>query len=101
MTVLDVISKHRETEAVFRQYDEEAGECICCQALFESIKNVAKKYDLDMEKFMNDLNAAVLSENREPNRGPDRKPIRREFPKNNLPILLALLLVFYVAITGT
>ncbi len=77
MTVLDVISKHRETEAVFRQYDEEAGECICCQALFESIKNVAKKYDLDMEKFMADLNAAVLLPNREPNRGPNREPNRK------------------------
>ena len=65
MTVLDVISKYKETEAVFRQYDEQAGECICCRALFESIKNVAKKYDLDLGKFMDDLNAAALSANRE------------------------------------
>lgn len=65
MTVLDVISKYRKTEAVFKQYDEQAGECICCRALFESIKNVAKKYGLDMEKFMDDLNAAVNSPNRE------------------------------------
>jgi hypothetical protein len=72
MTVLDVISKHRETEAVFRQYDEEAGECICCRALFEPIRVVVKKYGLNMEKFMDDLNAAVLL----PNREPDRKPIK-------------------------
>ena len=72
MTVLDIISKYRETEAVFRQYDERAGECICCQALFESIKNVAKKYSLNMEKFMNELNEAVISSEREP----DRKSIK-------------------------
>ena len=72
MTVLDIISKYRETEAVFRQYDERAGECICCQALFESIKNVAKKYSLNMEKFMNELNEAVIS----PEREPDRKSIK-------------------------
>jgi len=69
MTVLDVISKHRETEAVFRQYDEQAGECICCQALFESIRNVVKKYSLNMEKFMDDLNAAVFSPNKESIKG--------------------------------
>ena len=68
MTVLDVISKHRETEAVFRQYDKLAGECICCRALFDSIRNVAKKYGLNMKKFMDDLNAAVNSPNQEPDR---------------------------------
>ena len=68
MTVLDVISKHRKTEAVFRQYDEQAGECICCQALFESIRNVAEKYGLNIEKFMNDINTAVNSPNQEPDR---------------------------------
>ena len=68
MTVLDVISKHRKTEAVFRQYDKLTGECICCRVLFDSIRNVAKKYDLDSEKFMNDLNAAANSPNQEPDR---------------------------------
>ncbi len=48
MTVLDVVSRHRETEAVFKQYDEQAGECICCQALFEPLKNVAANYNLDL-----------------------------------------------------
>jgi len=65
MTVLDVISKHRKTEAVFRQYDKQAGECICCQMLFEPIKNVAQKYGLNMEKFIDDLNAAVILSDQE------------------------------------
>ena len=59
MTVLDVISRYRETEAVFKQYDERAGECICCQALFDPLKDVAKKYRFDLEKLMADLKAAT------------------------------------------
>ena len=55
MTVLDIISSHRETEAVFKQYDEQAGECICCQALFEPLKNVAGKYGLGLKKLIYDL----------------------------------------------
>ena len=58
MTVLDVISKYRETETVFKQYDEQAGECICCQALFEPLENVATKYGLDLKKLITDLEAA-------------------------------------------
>lgn len=55
MTVLDIISGYRETEGVFKQYDEQAGECICCQALFEPLKNVAGKYGLDLKKLIHDL----------------------------------------------
>jgi len=57
MTVLDVVSRYRETEAVFKRYDERAGECICCQSLFESLKDVAEKYDLELEQLLSDLEA--------------------------------------------
>lgn len=59
MTVLDVVSKYRETEAVFRQYDQQAGACICCEALFEPIKDIAAKYGLDLEGLLADLEAAT------------------------------------------
>ncbi len=59
MTVLDVISKYRQTETVFKGYDKMAGECVCCNALFEPLKNVAVKYDLNLEKMMSDLKNAV------------------------------------------
>jgi hypothetical protein len=59
MTVLDVVSKYRRTEDVFKKYDEKAGECICCQALFEPLKDVAKKYKLDLERLMADLESAA------------------------------------------
>ena len=59
MTVLDVVSRYRETEAVFKRYDARAGECICCQALFDSVQDVAKKYHLDMAELLADLEAAI------------------------------------------
>ncbi len=55
MTVLDVVSRYRKTEAVFKKYDELAGECICCQALFDPIKKVAERYGLDLERLLADL----------------------------------------------
>ncbi len=56
MTVLDVVSKYRQTEAVFKRYDQKAGECICCQALFESLQEMATRYRLDLERLLSDLN---------------------------------------------
>jgi len=61
MTVLDVVSKYRQTEDVFKKYDEQAGECICCEALFDPLKDVAEKYRLDLEMLMADLESAADS----------------------------------------
>ncbi|MCF8108747.1 MAG: DUF1858 domain-containing protein [Desulfohalobiaceae bacterium] len=59
MTVLDIISAHRQTEAVFCSYDAAAGECICCNALFETLKEMAARYSLDLEKLLADLRSSV------------------------------------------
>ena len=58
MTVLDIVSRYRKTEEVFKRYDALAGECICCQALFESLRDVAEKYHLDLKELLADLEAA-------------------------------------------
>ncbi len=55
MTVLEVVSRYRQTEKVFKKYDAHAGECICCQALFETLESVAEKYDLDLDKLLLEL----------------------------------------------
>ena len=55
MTVLDIVSSYRQTEAVFKRYDARAGECICCRALFEPLREVAKKYNLDLKRLLTDL----------------------------------------------
>lgn len=59
MTVLEVIYRYRQTEEVFNQYDAIAGVCLCCQALFDSVSEVAGKYNLDLEQLMTDLEQAA------------------------------------------
>ncbi len=62
MTILDIVSSHRQTQAVFERYNETAGECICCQSLFETLEAVAEKYKLNIKEMIDDLNRAVLHE---------------------------------------
>ena len=46
---------------LFRRYDAAAGVCLCCQALFDSLEAMARKYNLDLQKLMEDLRAAALA----------------------------------------
>ncbi len=62
MTVLEVIDRYRNTESVFKKYDEQAGVCICCQSLFETIGEVATKYRLNLDQFLLDLEDAICPE---------------------------------------
>ncbi len=59
MTILDIVFQFRQTESVFKQYDEKAGVCLCCQALFEPLEEVADKYNLDLKQLIADLTNAV------------------------------------------
>jgi AraC-like DNA-binding protein len=59
MTVLEVVDKYRSTEAVFKAYETEAGECICCNCLFDNIADVADKYGFDLENILEDLTRAA------------------------------------------
>lgn len=58
MTVLDVISRYRETDSVFRKYDEKLGVCLCCEALFDPLRKIAQRYGLNLKKLLADLNSA-------------------------------------------
>lgn len=58
-TVLDIISHYRQTEAIFKQYDQEASACICCEALFDSLESLARNYNLNLEQLVDDLNAVI------------------------------------------
>jgi len=62
MTVLDVVSTYRETEDVFRRYDNQAGECICCNALFDTLRDVAVKYKINPHNLLVELCAAAQDE---------------------------------------
>jgi len=57
MTVLDVVSRYRGSETIFKKYDEQAGVCICCQALFKTLSEVAEKYGINLETLLTDLEA--------------------------------------------
>lgn len=57
MTILDVVSRYRGIEAIFRKYDEQTGICICCQALFETLREVAEKYGIDLGQLLAELEA--------------------------------------------
>ncbi len=59
MTVLDIVSHFRQTQAVFEQYEISAGECICCHALFESLEAVDKKYNLNLDKLVCSLGESL------------------------------------------
>ncbi|XXJ18046.1 hypothetical protein ACR42D_00530 [Desulfovibrio caledoniensis] len=62
MTLLDIVHQHRATEAVFRARDEQAGECLLCKALFETVADAATRYGLDLDALMADLEAVVSEE---------------------------------------
>ena len=59
MTILDVVSAHQETIAVFKSFDEQAGECICCTSLFMTLHDVALKYDINLQQFLSHLEKAI------------------------------------------
>lgn len=59
MSVLDVLSRYRQTERVFRRYDEQAGVCLCCRALFDPLGKVARRYGLDLDGLIADLEEAA------------------------------------------
>jgi hypothetical protein len=60
MTILDAVSINSQTEAVFRRYDEKAGVCLCCEALFETLSAVAVRYGLDLDQLMEDLRGVCV-----------------------------------------
>jgi len=58
---LDVVSRYRGSEAIFKKYDEQAGVCICFQAFFKTLREVAEKYGLGLERLLKDLEAFAKS----------------------------------------
>ncbi len=59
MTLLDVVHAHPATEPVFRSRDAEAGVCLLCTALFDSIETVAARHRLDLTALLDDLEHAA------------------------------------------
>ncbi len=60
MTILDVVSAHPDTIAVFKSFDEQAGECICCTSLFMTIRDVARDTTSICRNFFHTLKSNSL-----------------------------------------
>lgn len=59
MTILDIVSRFRQTERVFKRWEERTGVCLCCQALFEPLDGATARYGLDLEALLTDLRAEI------------------------------------------
>jgi hypothetical protein len=79
MTVLDILSRHRETEAVFKAWDRRAGECICCRALFDTLQQVADRYGLELDLLMDEIDTAASQTDAPIG---DRKQVLSNLPSN-------------------
>jgi hypothetical protein len=58
-TIIDIISQYSETEAIFKKLEEKTGACICCQALFLSLREAVDRFGFDVECVQEDINAAI------------------------------------------
>ena len=54
--ILDIVSDHPKTEAVFKPYDEKIGKCVMCHHLFETVDEFVKMYNLDLNILLEKLN---------------------------------------------
>jgi iron-sulfur cluster repair protein YtfE (RIC family) len=61
-TLLDIVSKWPATDAVFRRYDDQAGVCLCCSCLFDTLEEIAKKYELDLNGVLREINDIITKE---------------------------------------
>lgn len=59
MTLLDTVAQFPATEDVFRSRDEQAGKCLLCTALFDTIAQVAQDNCLDLQSLLTELNGAA------------------------------------------
>lgn len=58
-TVLELVELHPETELVFDHYSRITGICICCEALFCPLREVAERYEIDIDEMMVRLNSVI------------------------------------------
>jgi hypothetical protein len=52
MSLLQIVELSPRAEEVLHQYDDEAGCCLLCNNLFDSLEEVAKVYSLDLNEIL-------------------------------------------------
>ncbi len=66
MTIVEILHQHRQTEQVFRRYEQEAEGCLLCHALFDTLAEAAARYRLDLDALLRDLRASAAGLTEEP-----------------------------------
>ncbi len=57
--IVDIISRYRETEKIFKQLEEKTGVCICCKALFVPIGEAAERFGFNITSVIADICAVI------------------------------------------
>lgn len=60
--IIDIIANHRATEKIFKKYDTVGDRCVLCQTLFQTVEDFARMCNLDLEKFIGELNGVIRGE---------------------------------------
>jgi hypothetical protein len=55
MSLLDIMHKWGGTEAVIKSYDNQAGTCLCCSHLFDSLESVCMRYKIPVDELIKKL----------------------------------------------
>lgn len=58
-TILDIVSEYPGTEKVFKKLEAQTGACICCEALFVSLREAAEQFGFDAKTVLSDLKTAI------------------------------------------
>ncbi|MDD4802735.1 MAG: hypothetical protein PHF24_07330 [Syntrophomonas sp.] len=61
MSLLEIVEASPRSEEIIRQYDEEAGCCLLCNNLFDSLEDVARTYSLDLTQILAKLKKMDLT----------------------------------------
>jgi len=58
-TLLDIVSQYPGTEKIFKQLEAETGSCVCCQALFVSLREAADQFGFDADRVLADIRTEI------------------------------------------
>jgi|LGOV01.1.fsa_nt_gb hypothetical protein len=59
MELLDIVENYPQTESFFHLFDKPLGHCILCENLFENLENLSKKYPIDLNLLIENLNIFI------------------------------------------
>jgi hypothetical protein len=52
MSLLEIVELSPQSEDIFHQYDDEAGCCLICNNLFDSLDKVTRTYSLNLDQIL-------------------------------------------------